>query len=92
MVTKTESILLTAAKIWDLVGELKTTYEEDLMLVAKAQLKKVVELLKEHGETVAGYRIGRSVPNGNSDLESYPSSFDISLDIETWQALLKETE
>ena len=32
-------ILLTDEEIWDLVGELKTTYEEDLQIVAKAQLK-----------------------------------------------------
>jgi len=36
-------MLLSPEEIWDIIGELDTTYEEDLMIVAKAQLKKVVD-------------------------------------------------
>ena len=36
---------LTEEEIWDLIGESKTTYSEDLCIIANAQLKKVVDYL-----------------------------------------------
>jgi len=38
-------ILLSKEECFEIVGELKTTYEEDLSLIAKAQLKRALEYL-----------------------------------------------
>ena len=81
------SLLLTDEEIWEIVGELETTYEEDLALVAKAQLKKVVEWLEKNKE---------ERPNGDIVFRIMDSILDSTTNdwghcvTEEWQSLLEE--
>ncbi len=77
-------ILLTKGEIWELVGELKTTYEEDLQIVAKAQLRKSIETIQE------GLLIQFAVwTNAHNDKTFI---IDIQAWDNFWQALLEETK
>ena len=73
-------ILLSEEECFEMVGELHTTYEEDLALIAKTQLKKVMELLKQRAVFVEW------------EWKDSKGIWEIRFDDNEWQELLREVE
>ncbi len=94
-------LLLTDEEIQDAVGGVmideglsqiaKDNITRD-SIVAKAQLKKVVEWMRANGEEQAGYIINEETEGEELDIKVGGKCFVIYPTLKDWQALLKEIE
>ena len=50
---------LSEAEIWDLVGELETTYEEDLVIIAQVAHDNAVRQIQKWGDNMCSHHVYR---------------------------------